>query len=113
MQLSDLEIAAADAVILCLQEVDNVEALKAFEYAYLFKMIGRGYRQKYTTAGNDTRGIDVAVMTREETRHGQKIEFVRVQSHSHVTIADLGLHTPALQELRIDPHERVFRRDGG
>ena len=55
-QLSALAIAATHADILCLQEVDNIEALKAFEYGYLFKMIGHGYREKYTTAGNDTRG---------------------------------------------------------
>jgi len=39
-QLSALAIAAARADIVCLQEVDNVEALKAFEYGYLFKMVG-------------------------------------------------------------------------
>ena len=63
-QLTALAIAATRADILCLQEVDNMEALKAFEYGYLFKMVGQGYRQKYTTSGNDSRGIDVAVMLR-------------------------------------------------
>jgi len=66
-QLTALAIAATRADIICLQEVDNIEALKAFEYGYLFKMIGEGYRQKYTTAGNDSRGIDVAIMMRAET----------------------------------------------
>src|SRR5690606_15001083 len=65
-QLSALAIAATRADILCLQEVDNIEALRAFEYGYLFKMIGHGYRDKYTTPGNDGRGIDVAVMVRAE-----------------------------------------------
>ena len=37
-QLSALAIAAARADILCLQEVDNIEALRAFEYGYLFKI---------------------------------------------------------------------------
>lgn len=110
-QLSALAIAATRADILCLQEVDNVEALRAFEYGYLFKMVGHGYREKYTTQGNDTRGIDVAIMVREETRHGQKIEFVGMQSHAHLTYADLGLHTPELEALGEQPHERVFRRD--
>ena len=67
-QLTALAIAATRADILCLQEVDNIEALKAFEYGYLFKMVGQGYRQKYTTSGNDTRGIDVAVMMRGRDR---------------------------------------------
>jgi predicted extracellular nuclease len=110
-QLSALAIAATRADIVCLQEVDNMEALKAFEYGYLFKMIGRGYRQKYTTSGNDSRGIDVAVMLRPETAHGQPIEFVGMTSHAHHTFADFGLHTPGLQALGNEPHERIFRRD--
>ena len=110
-QLSALAITAARADILCLQEVDNIDALRAFEYGYLFKMIGRGYRDKFTTPGNDGRGIDVAIMVREETRHGQTIEFVSMQSHAHLTYADLDLHTPELAELGEEPHERIFRRD--
>src|SRR6476620_9624569 len=70
-QLTALAIAATRADIICMQEVDNIEALKAFEYGYLFKMVGQGYRQKYTTSGNDSRGIDVAVMMRNETAQGQ------------------------------------------
>jgi predicted extracellular nuclease len=110
-QLTALAIAETRADIICLQEVDNLDALKAFEYGYLFKMIGEGYRQKYTTAGNDTRGIDVAVMMREETHHGQRIEFVRMTSHASVTFEEFGLHTPALEALGIQAYERIFRRD--
>lgn len=110
-QLTALAIAAARADILCLQEVDNLEALKAFEYGYLFKMVGQGYRQKYTTSGNDSRGIDVAVMMRTETAHGQPIEFVGMTSHAHLTYGELGLHTPELAALGEEPHERIFRRD--
>lgn len=110
-QLSALAIAETGADILCLQEVDNLDALKAFEYGYLFKMVGRGYRYKYMTAGNDGRGIDVAVMMRPETRHGQPIEFVAMTSHAHVTFEDFDLHTPELAELGIEPFARIFRRD--
>lgn len=74
-QLTALAIAATRADILCLQEVDNLAALKAFEYGYLFKMIGSGYREKYSSPGNDVRGIDVAVMMRRETADGQPIEL--------------------------------------
>ena len=84
-QLSALAIAETRADILCMQEVDNMDALQAFEYGYLYKMIGRGYRNKYMTDGNDSRGIDVAVMMREETADGQKIEFKHMQSHAHLT----------------------------
>ena len=110
-QMSALAIAQTRADIICLQEVDDIEALKAFEYGYLFKMIGEGYRQKYTTAGNDSRGIDVAVLMREQTAHGQPIEFVRMTSHAAVTYEEFGLHTPELAALGNEPYERIFRRD--
>ncbi len=110
-QLSALAIAATRSDILCLQEVDNIDALRAFEYGYLYKMIGTGYRQKYMTQGNDSRGIDVAVMLREETAHGEPIEFVRMTSHAHVTYEELDLHTPELAALGNQPYERIFRRD--
>jgi predicted extracellular nuclease len=110
-QLTALAIADTRADIIFMQEVDNVDALKAFEYGYLFKMVGEGYRQKYTSTGNDSRGIDVAVMMREETHHGQRIEFVRMTSHATVTFEEFGLHTPELAALGIKPFERIFRRD--
>jgi len=110
-QLTALAIAATRSDILCLQEVDNIEALKAFEYGYLFKMIGSGYREKYLATGNDGRGIDVAVMTRPETADGERIEFVRMTSHAHVTFGDFGLHNAELAALGIEAHERIFRRD--
>jgi predicted extracellular nuclease len=74
-------------------------------------MIGEGYRQKYTTAGNDSRGIDVAVMMRSETADGQPIEFVRMTSHAYVTYDDFGLHTPELAATGNAANERIFRRD--
>ncbi|TIP00387.1 MAG: endonuclease [Mesorhizobium sp.] len=110
-QLTALAIAATRADIICMQEVDNIEALKAFEYGYLFKMIGQGYRQKYTTAGNDSRGIDVAVMMRNETMQGQPIEFVRMTSHAYVTFERFGLFTPELAALGHVASDRIFRRD--
>lgn len=111
MQLTALAIADTAADIVCLQEVENIEALKAFEYGYLFKMVGRGYRHKYLIEGNDGRGIDVAVMMREETADGQKIELVDLKSHAHLTYADMGLHTPQLKAMGEESHERIFRRD--
>ncbi|MBZ9675953.1 endonuclease/exonuclease/phosphatase family protein [Mesorhizobium sp. ES1-1] len=110
-QLTALAIAATRADIICLQEVDNIEALKAFEYGYLFKMVGQGFRQKYTTSGNDMRGIDVAVMMRNETAQGQPIEFVRMTSHAYLTYEQFGMHTPELMALGNQANERIFRRD--
>jgi endonuclease/exonuclease/phosphatase family metal-dependent hydrolase len=109
-QLSALAIADTDADILCLQEVDNMEALKAFEYGYLFRMVGSGYRQKYLVEGNDSRGIDVAVLMREETRDGERIEVQDVKSHAALTYHDLNLYHPGLGP-NIQPHDRIFKRD--
>jgi predicted extracellular nuclease len=110
-QLSALAIAETRADILCLQEVDNIESLRAFEYGYLYKMIGEGYRQKLTTAGNDSRGIDVAVLMREQTRDGQPIDFVRMTSHAALTYEEAGIFNEDLAALGLQPNERVFRRD--
>jgi predicted extracellular nuclease len=110
-QLTALAIADTKADMLCLQEVDNLDALNAFEFGYLFRMVGDGYRQKYLIEGNDTRGIDVAIMMREVTRDGEKIEFVALKSHAALTFAELGLHNPALEAINIQANERIFRRD--
>jgi predicted extracellular nuclease len=110
-QLSALAIADTKADILCLQEVDNIEALKAFEFGYLFKMVGNGYRQKYMIEGNDSRGIDVAVMMREETQDGQTIEFVAMKTHAHMTYAQTGLYTADLGLLGLRDTDKIFKRD--
>ncbi len=109
-QLSALAVAEADADILCLQEVDSMAALAAFEYGYLFRMVGNGYRQKYLVEGNDSRGIDVAVMMREETIHGQKIEVADVKSHAAITYRDLALFSRGF-EMPGAPDDKVFKRD--
>ncbi|MDX3925241.1 MAG: endonuclease [Shinella sp.] len=109
-QQTALAIAEADADIICLQEADNMIALQAFEYGYLFRMVGNGYRQKYLIEGNDTRGIDVAVLMREETRDGQKIECVDVRSHASVTYRDFDLFSPDLPQGSA-PDDRIFKRD--
>lgn len=111
MQLTALAIADCRADIVCLQEVEDLDALHAFEYGYLFKMVGSGYRHKYLAEGNDGRGIDVAVMTRPETADGDEIEFVSMQSHAHLSYQDLGLYNRELREIGEAPHERIFRRD--
>jgi predicted extracellular nuclease len=109
-QMTALAIADADADILCLQEIDNMAALQAFEYGYLFRMVGNGYRQKYLVEGNDSRGIDVAVLMREETRDGRKIELRDIKSHAMLTYRDLDLFDETLgQHGHID--DKIFKRD--
>lgn len=110
-QLTALAIAGTKADIICLQEVDNLAALNAFEFGYLFRMVGDGYRQKFLVEGNDSRGIDVAIMMREVTRDGERIEFVGVKSHAALTFAGLGLHNPELEAMGVQANERIFRRD--
>lgn len=87
-----------------------MEALKAFEYGYLFRMVGAGYRHKYLVEGNDSRGIDVGVMMRDETADGEKIEIVDIRSHAALTYRDLDLFTPALAATA-KPDDRIFKRD--
>jgi endonuclease/exonuclease/phosphatase family metal-dependent hydrolase len=109
-QLTALAIAEADADIICLQEVESLEALNAFEFGYLYRMMGEGYRQKYLIEGNDSRGIDVAVMMRETTRDGEAIEFVGVRTHAATTFQALGLFDQSLAGTE-KPDDRIFRRD--
>lgn len=111
MQLTALAIADCQADIICLQEVEDIETLHAFEYGYLFKMVGSGYMHKYLIEGNDSRGIDVGFMMRDETADGQPIEFVKMQSHAHLTYGDLKLFTPKLKEMGVEANQRIFRRD--
>jgi endonuclease/exonuclease/phosphatase family metal-dependent hydrolase len=109
-QLTALAIADAEADILCLQEVESLEALHAFEYGYLYRMNGAGYRQKYLIKGNDTRGIDVAIMMRDATADGDPIEFVDIKSHAALTFRQLGLFSGQLAETE-NQDDRIFRRD--
>jgi len=110
-QMTALAIADTDADIICLQEVDNLSALEAFEYGYLYRMAGNGYRQKFLIEGNDGRGIDVAVMMREETRDGQRIEVRDVKSHAMATYRDFGLFTEELAALGHHLDDKIFKRD--
>jgi predicted extracellular nuclease len=109
-QLTGLAIAEADADILCLQEVESLEALHAFEFGYLYRMMGEGYRHKYVIEGNDSRGIDVAIMARETTRDGEPIEIIGAKSHADVTFDSMGLYDVSLARTE-KPNDRIFRRD--
>jgi len=109
-QMTALAIAEADADILCLQEVESLDTLHRFEYGYLFKMIGDGYRQKVLVEGNDRRGINLALMAREQTLDGAPIEILETTSHAYLSYEEAGAYTPDLEGLA-HPNERVFKRD--
>ena len=109
-QLTALAIAEADADILCLQEVESLDTLHRFEYGYLYKMIGDGYRHKVLIGGNDSRGINLALLAREETLSGARIEVEAVTSHAHLTYEAAGGYTPDLREFA-KPQDKLFKRD--
>lgn len=109
-QMTALAIADTDADILCLQEVEDLDTLEAFERYYLYKMMGEGYRHKYVMEGNDRRGIDVAVMMRDQTRDGEKIELINIQSHADKTYGALGLMSAELSD-KYNDNDRIFKRD--
>ena len=110
-QQTALAIADADADILCLQEIDDEEALNAFEFGYLFRMMGEGYRAKHVSRGNDGRGIDVGLMMRPETHDGDAIEMAKTTSHAATSFDDLDLYNDDLKALNLHPNDRVFKRD--
>ena len=110
-QMTALAIADTQADIICLQEVENLETLEAFEQNYLFRMTGLSYPQKVWIEGNDTRGIDVAFMARERTASGKKIDLGEVISHQSKTFGQLKVHSNRLRKMGFEANERVFRRD--
>ena len=110
-QMKALAIAACGADVVCLQEVENRTALDDFEDAYLYPTTGVGYPHKVWTAGNDSRGIDVALMARERTATGETIEVLDTRSHRKRSYADFGLHNAALAKMGVEAHDRIFRRD--
>ncbi|MEE9375789.1 MAG: endonuclease/exonuclease/phosphatase family protein [Rhizobiaceae bacterium] len=110
-QMTALAIADCHADIICLQEIENLDALKAFEKEYLSPLTGLTYPNKVWFEGNDSRGIDVALMARDKTANGETIEITKVKSHAKRTFAELGVHNNALLKLGYEAHERAFRRD--
>lgn len=110
-QMTALAIADCHADILCLQEVENLDALEDFEREYLEPLTGLEYPQKEWIEGNDSRGIDVCLMARNETSTGEKIEITRVKSHHTWTFAELKVYNTVLANMGYGPKERVFRRD--
>ena len=110
-QQSALAIAAAGADVVCLQEVESLDALDAFETGYLHRLLGAGYRLKHVSAGNDTRGIDLGIMARPITAAGASLDVVGVVSHAALTFGDIGMDAAACRRIDAEPTDRVFKRD--
>ena len=110
-QMTALAIADCRADIICLQEVENLEALEEFEQNYLARMTGMDYPHKIWRQGNDGRGIDVALMARKATTDGEEIEILDIVSHRKKSFADLDVHSRELEAMGLERDERLFRRD--
>lgn len=110
-QLTALAIADCEPDVLCLQEVEDDEALASFERGYLYRMNGSGFRQRHVLPGNDGRGINVAVAAKQKSVSGHDVEIVKVTSHREVTYADLDLMDDELRARGEEASRRVFRRD--
>ncbi|MEL6586678.1 MAG: endonuclease/exonuclease/phosphatase family protein [Pseudomonadota bacterium] len=112
-QHTALAFAAADADVYCLQEVDSIDALRRFMAAYVTKIGVDPYPNLILQEGNDRRGIDVAVVSRD-------IRPAYARSHADLTLGDirrsdrvqalLAAHPPA-QRKADGFRERIFRRD--
>ncbi|TBX14719.1 endonuclease/exonuclease/phosphatase family protein [Nioella sediminis] len=94
-RLSAALLAQAGADLVLLQEVFDKDTLDWFNTRLLPAAGLSPYPHAHCPPGNDGRGLDLAVMSRQP---------VRLISHAQLTAVDLGLDTPR-------PDLPVFRRD--
>ena len=90
-----LTIKEENPEVICLQEVENMLALKSFHDRYLRRISRHDYRYMILIEANDRRGIDVAVLSR----------FRIVSTTTHQDIEKEINHPDGPKR------ERVFRRD--
>ncbi|UCC48830.1 MAG: endonuclease/exonuclease/phosphatase family protein [Gemmatimonadota bacterium] len=93
--LTALTMREGDPDVMCMQEVENMRALRAFDERYLRRISRRDYRHKILMEGNDPRGIDVAVMSR--------FRIVNAVTHQY--------REGQIDYLDGPRTERIFRRD--
>jgi endonuclease/exonuclease/phosphatase family metal-dependent hydrolase len=92
-------LAAAGAEVCALQEIENLVTLTAFDLRYLSLYTRKPYGHRILREGNDTRGIDVALLSHHATPH--------IQSHARETWGSIGLSPPPGASI----NDNVFRRD--
>ena len=92
-------LAATRADLCALQEVENLVTLTAFHNRYLMRWSPHPYPTRILHEGNDSRGIDVALLSR--------IPVIREISHAARTYDDLGVTPPK----GVPGNSRAFRRD--
>ncbi|MEZ5997148.1 MAG: hypothetical protein R3B98_00445 [Hyphomonas sp.] len=91
-------LAATQADVCALQEVENLVTLTAFDTRYLSRW-EEPYPERVLLEGNDSRGIDVGLLSR------LPVSFYR--SHARETYGTLGLKPPP----RASVNDYAFRRD--
>lgn len=101
-QMTAQAIRDTKADIICLQEVDNRNVLDDFHESYLKKSTGVNYGWRRVLEGNDRRGIDVAVMSKQR---------ISVTSHKDITFDDFDLFNDELEDYGLSPGDAIFRRD--
>ncbi|MFQ5936530.1 MAG: endonuclease/exonuclease/phosphatase family protein, partial [Acidiferrobacterales bacterium] len=101
-QMTAQAIRDTEADIVCLQEIDNREVLDDFHEYYVKRSAGVNYGWRRLIEGNDRRGIDVAVISKQR---------ISVTSHRELTFDDFELFNQALDEYGLSPTDRIFRRD--
>ena len=94
---TSLVVREADPDVICLQEVDSMRALRAFHTRHLRPISKRDFAHQVLVEGNDTRGIDVAALSRF------RIESFATHQEIKKTIA--------YPEPNVPLEQRVFRRD--
>ncbi len=92
-------LSELDADVVALQEVFDLETLDYFHETYMLPAGTGPYPHRICLPGNDGRGLDVALMSRQPV--------AEVRSHAALTPAELGLDAPE----GVDPDHPVFRRD--
>ena len=92
-------LAATQAEVCALQEVENLVTLTAFDTRYLARWSGEPFEERVLLEGNDSRGIDVGLLSR--------LPVIHYRSHARETYGSLGLKPPP----RLSVNDYAFRRD--
>ncbi len=89
----------ADADVVALQEVFDLETLDYFHQNYFLATGAQPYPRRICLPGNDGRGLDVAVLSRRNV--------TAIRSHAALTLGDVEIEPPN----GVNPDLPVFRRD--
>jgi endonuclease/exonuclease/phosphatase family metal-dependent hydrolase len=98
--MTALAIRDGAADVVCLQEVESMRGLRAFQERYLRRMADIDYPHSVLIEGNDGRHIDVAVMSR--------FPLERIVTHQALRWDELQIDKPKIVEAARD---RIFKRD--